>query len=162
MSYRFHMFRGNKFRAMTCHNTPCPRVHAMSRPPCRYSVFVILRSLLIFLGGYDLSILGVKCPRQNVHGKMFTAKHSRQNEPGKCSRQMFTANIWISIKHNYLHLNHNILDFGDLGEAWHAIWTWHRRRCPDQMACQASPSSQTPKYVDSYVNNCVLWISQFV
>ena len=25
--------------------------------------------------------------------------------------------IWISIKHNYLHMNNNILDFGDLGEA---------------------------------------------
>ena len=25
-------------------------------------------------------------------------------------------------------MNRNIWDFGDLGEAWHAIWSGHRRR----------------------------------
>ena len=42
--------------------------------------------------------------------------------------RMFTANIGISIKHNYLHITYNMLDFEDLGEAWHAIWSGHRRR----------------------------------
>ena len=60
-------------------------------------------------------------------------------------------------------MNHNILDLGDLGEAWHAIWSghggggaltkWHARLPPDP---------QNPKCCDSYVNNCALWVSQYL
>ena len=66
---------------------------------------------------------------------MLTATYSRQNAHGKIfaanvDDKMFTANIGISGKHDYLHMKHNIWDLGDLGEAWHAMWSGHRRRCP--------------------------------
>ena len=79
----------------------------------------------------------------NVHGKMFT------------------ANIGISIKHNYLHMNHNLLDFGDGGEAWHAIWSGHGGGGALTYA-RLPPDPQNPKYCDSYVKKYVLWISQLV
>ena len=54
----------------------------------------------------------------NVHGKMCTV--TRKMFAANVHGKMFTANIGISIKHNYLYTNHNTLNLGNLGEAWHA------------------------------------------
>ena len=74
--------------------------------------------------------------------------------------KMFAATIGISIKQVFTY--DNILELGDLEEAWHAILSGQRRRALTKWHARLPPDPQNPKYGDSYINNCVLWISQYL
>ena len=55
-----------------------------------------------------------------------------------------------------------LLDFGDLGEAWHAIWSGHRRSALTKWHGILPPDPQNPKCCNSYVIHYVLWMFHFV